>query len=207
MAHVGQQKAGPVPRHDARDFVLPDLPIANLLFGDRRLAWLWLPLRPYLGSSWLEFGLKKLAEPRWTQTGEYLRGFWEKAVQVLAPPARPPIVIDWYRDFIAFMLHGGHHAWFAKLIVFGELTIGIAPLLGAFTGMAVFFRFMNWNFVMAGTASSNGLPFAMATWLVLAWKMAGWIGLDRWLLPLLGTPWRAGRLFARPAARPAEETA
>jgi hypothetical protein len=35
---------------------------------------------------------------------------------------------------------------------------------------------MNWNFVMAGTASRNGLLFAIATWLVLAWKMAGGIG-------------------------------
>jgi thiosulfate dehydrogenase [quinone] large subunit len=24
---------------------------------------------------------------------------------------------------------------------------------------------------------------------MLAWKVAGWWGLDRWLLPLLGTPW------------------
>lgn len=56
---------------------------------------------------------------------------------------------------------------------------------------------MNWNFAMAGTASANGLMFAIATWLVLAWKNAGWIGLDRWLLPWLGTPWRPGRIFGR----------
>jgi len=29
--------------------------------------------------------------------------------------------------------------------------------------------------------------------LVLAWKTAGYIGLDRFLLPLLGTPWRANK--------------
>jgi len=195
-------------RAGSREFVLTDPPIAALLFGDRRLAWLWLPLRLYLGWSWLEVGLKKLADPRWTQTGEYLRGFWEKAVLVPSPPARPPIAVDWYRGFIAFMLEGGHHVWFAKLIVFGELAIGLALVLGAFTGVAAFFGgFMNWNFVMAGTASSNGLLFAIATWLVLAWKTAGWIGLDRWLLPLLGTPWRAGRLFGKPAPRSAEAPA
>ena len=65
-------------------------------------------------------------------------------------------------------------------------------------GLAAFFGgFMNWNFVMAGTASANGLMFAIATWLVLAGKNAGWIGLDRWLLPWLGTPWRPGRVFGR----------
>jgi len=26
--------------------------------------------------------------------------------------------------------------------------------------------------------------------LILAWKNAGYIGLDRYLLPLLGTPWK-----------------
>jgi thiosulfate dehydrogenase (quinone) large subunit len=35
----------------------------------------------------------------------------------------------------------------------------------------------------------------IATWLVLAWKTAGWIGFDRWILPALGTPWRPGFIF------------
>jgi thiosulfate dehydrogenase (quinone) large subunit len=26
--------------------------------------------------------------------------------------------------------------------------------------------------------------------LVLAWRNAGWVGLDRWLLRRLGTPWQ-----------------
>ena len=33
--------------------------------------------------------------------------------------------------------------------------------------------------------------------LLLAWRSAGYVGLDRWLLPLLGTPWQPGRLFQR----------
>jgi thiosulfate dehydrogenase (quinone) large subunit len=69
-------------------------------------------------------------------------------------------------------------------------------ILGAFTGLAAFFGgLMNWSFIMAGSASTNGLLFAIATWLVLAWRNAGWIGLDRWLLPAVGTPWKAGPLF------------
>jgi len=31
----------------------------------------------------------------------------------------------------------------------------------------------------------------------LAWKTAGWWGLDRWILPALGTPWRPGLIFRR----------
>jgi thiosulfate dehydrogenase [quinone] large subunit len=109
------------------------------------------------------------------------------------------ISFDWYRDFLEFMLATGAYTWFAKVIVFSELAIGIALILGAFTGIAAFGGgFLNWNFVMAGTASTNALLFAIATWLVLAWKTAGWIGLDRWLLPALGTPWRPGFLVRRP---------
>ena len=33
------------------------------------------------------------------------------------------------------------------------------------------------------------------TLLVLAWRNAGWIGLDRWLLPAVGTPWQPGGVF------------
>lgn len=56
---------------------------------------------------------------------------------------------------------------------------------------------MNWNFMMAGSASVNPMLFALSVLVILAWKTAGWWGLDRWLLPLLGTPWKPGRLFEK----------
>jgi thiosulfate dehydrogenase [quinone] large subunit len=33
--------------------------------------------------------------------------------------------------------------------------------------------------------------FALAIGLILGWKVAGYYGLDRYLLPMLGVPWRA----------------
>jgi thiosulfate dehydrogenase (quinone) large subunit len=176
--------------------VITDPPLARLLFSDTRLAWLWLPLRLWLGWSWLTSGWGKFQNPAWMDNGSALRGFWERAVVV---DPRPVIAYDWYRDFIQFMLNAEAYTWFAKVITLGEITIGIALILGAFVGVAAFFGgFLNWNFVMAGTASTNALLFAIATGLVLAWKTAGWIGLDRWLLQALGTPWRPGYLFLRP---------
>jgi len=35
--------------------------------------------------------------------------------------------------------------------------------------------------------------------LVLVWKTAGWWGLDRLVLPALGTPWSPGLIFKRRA--------
>jgi thiosulfate dehydrogenase [quinone] large subunit len=87
-------------------------------------------------------------------------------------------------------LDSGSYTWFAKLVVFGEIIIGTLLILGAFTGIAAFLGgFMNWNFIMAGTASTNGMLFLLAILLMLAWKVAGWYGLDRWLLPAIGVPW------------------
>jgi thiosulfate dehydrogenase [quinone] large subunit len=179
--------------------VLDDPPFLRALTSDTRFAWLWLPLRLYVGWTWLSSGWGKVQNPAWMDTGQALRGFWENAVRV---EPRPVIALDWYRGFLQSMLEAGAYTWFAKIIAVGELVIGIALILGAFTGLAAFSAgFLNWNFVMAGTASTNALLFAISTWLVLAWKTAGWIGLDRWLLPMLGTPWRPGRAFNRDTPR------
>jgi thiosulfate dehydrogenase [quinone] large subunit len=177
----------------SKALVLEDPPIARLLFGDTRLAWLWLPIRIYLGYTWLQSGWGKFQNPRWIESGEALRDFWVNGVKI---DPRPVIAVEWYRGFIQWMLDVEAYTWFAKIVVAGELLVGIALVLGAFTGVAAFTGgFLNWNFVMAGTASTNALLFAISTWLVLAWKTAGWIGLDRYLLSMLGTPWRPGGLF------------
>ena len=109
---------------------------------------------------------------------------------------KPVIAFDWYRSFIEFVVNSDAHIWLSKIIISDELAIALGLILGAFTGLAAFFGgLMNWSFIMAGSASTNGMLFAIATWLVLARRNAGWLGLDRWLLPLLGTPWKSGPLF------------
>jgi thiosulfate dehydrogenase (quinone) large subunit len=171
--------------------------IARLLFADTRFGWLWLPLRLYLGWMWLEAGWHKFVDPKWMSTGEALLSYWQRGLKMTPKPA---ISYDWYRSFIEFLINEEAHTWFSKVIIFGELLVAAGLILGAFVGIAAFFGgLMNWSFIMAGSASTNGMLFAIATWLVLAWRNAGWIGLDRWLLPLVGTPWKAGSLFHRPA--------
>lgn len=71
------------------------------------------------------------------------------------------------------------------------MLIGLGLIVGAFVGITAFFgALMNWNFIIAGAASTNGLLFTLAILLMLAWKVAGYIGLDYYLLPVLGTPWK-----------------
>ena len=183
---------------------ITDSPVARALFSSTRWAWLWLIVRIYVGYTWLTSGWGKLSNPAWVQSGEALKGFWSRAVAIPEAPTRPLIAFDWYRAFLQSLLDSGSYTWFAKLIVAGEILIGLALILGAFAGIAaVFGAFMNWNFMMAGTASINPVLFFLAVLVILAWKTAGWWGLDRWLLPLLGTPWQPGRLLGD-AALPAD---
>jgi len=49
---------------------------------------------------------------------------------------------------------------------------------------------LNFSFVFSGAAGVNPAFIIVGILLVLAWRNAGWIGLDRFLLPSLGTPWQ-----------------
>ncbi|HBY94347.1 MAG: DoxX family membrane protein [Ardenticatenaceae bacterium] len=176
-----------------------DPPLARFFFADTRSAWLWLLVRLYLGWQWVEAGLHKIGDPGWVAGGESLKGFWARAIAI-PENGRPTIAFDWYRDFIAWLLQTNSYTWFGKVIAYGEFLVGVGLIVGAFVGIAAFGgALMNWNFIMAGAASTNGLLFTLAILLMLAWKVAGYIGLDYYLLPLLGTPWK-GRSVPQPAA-------
>ena len=56
---------------------------------------------------------------------------------------------------------------------------------------------MNFNFMLAGSASTNPVLFVLAILIVLAWKVSGYYGLDYALLPALGVPWENRGLFGR----------
>jgi thiosulfate dehydrogenase [quinone] large subunit len=178
--------------------IVQDPPLAQTLFNDTRMSWLWLVLRVWLGYKWIDAALHKINEPAWVQTGDALKGFWTGAVAI-PETGRPAIAFDWYRSFLQYMLDVEAYTWFAKLVAYGELIIGIALILGLFTGIAAFFAgFMNWNFIMAGAASTNGMLFFVSVMLILAWKVAGHIGLDYFALPYLGTPWRTKQPVREP---------
>jgi thiosulfate dehydrogenase [quinone] large subunit len=169
--------------------IIQDPPFIKTLFSDPRTGWFWFVLRIWLGWQWISASSHKLGNPAWVSGGEALKGFWMGAVAV-PDSGRPAIAFDWYRSFIQALLDAQAYTWFAKLIAYGELMIGIALVLGAFTGIAAFFSgLMNWNFMMAGSASTNPILFVIAVGLILAWKVSGYIGLDYFLLRWVGTPW------------------
>jgi len=172
---------------------------ARFLFSNSRAGLFWLPVRLLVGFAWLDAGWHKLTGEGWMDGGSALRAYWERAAAI-PEGGRPPITYEWYRDFINFLLGGNHETWFAVLITFGEIAVGVGLVLGLLTGVAAFFgAFMNMSFLLAGSASTNPVLFTLAIGLMLAWKVAGYYGVDRYLLPLLGTPWHVGSIAGRPA--------
>jgi len=132
--------------------------------------------------------------------GGSLGAYWDRAATI-PEQGRPLVTYDWYRDFLQGLLNGGHETWFAPLVAWGELLVGVGLIVGALVGVAAFFgALMNMSFMLAGSASTNPILFTLAIALMLAWKVAGYIGVDRVLLPRLGASWSPGTIFQRPAA-------
>ncbi len=186
-----------------RHSVIADPPLAKFLFSDTRMAVVWLIVRVYVGYAWLDAGWHKIldtgAKTNYIIDGAGVLAFWQRIAAIPAAPAKPAITYDWYRGFIQFLIDSHTEVFMGKVIAFGETAVGVGLILGAFVGIAaVGGAFMNLNYILAGTASTNPVLLLLGFLLVLAWKTAGYIGLDRFLLPLLGTPWKAPKPVSAP---------
>jgi thiosulfate dehydrogenase [quinone] large subunit len=167
------------------------------LFSNTRAGLFWLPIRIFVGFSWLGAGLHKLfpagkaVGAGWLDGGASLQGYWTNAVTVPAG-GHAPITFVWYSDFLNVLIQNHAASWFAYVIVFGEIAVGVGLLVGGLVGIAAFFgALMNMSFLLAGSASVNPVLFTLAIGLILAWRVAGYYGLDRYILPKVGVPWKA----------------
>ncbi len=170
------------------------------LFSNTTAGWFWLPIRIFLGFEWLTAGWEKATGGGWLDGGSSLLGYWQRAVAIPQSPARPPISFEWYRGVLDYLIGIHAESWFAWIVTFGEIAVGLGVLLGALTGIAAFFgATMNMSYMLAGSASSNPILFAASIGLIMGWRVAGYYGLDRYLLPRLGVPWTSQSAEPRPA--------
>ena len=174
---------------------ISDPRVAHFLFSDARSAPVWLLIRIYVGYEWLSAGFAKMTEKGWMDGGSALQGSWKSSI-VVPQTGSPKIRYDWYREFISYMLNHQWYTWFGKLVAVGEFLVGLGLIVGCLVGFAAFFgALMNFNFMLLGSASTNPVMFGLAVALILAWKVAGYWGIDRVLLPMLGAPWSPGKAF------------
>jgi thiosulfate dehydrogenase [quinone] large subunit len=185
---------------------IPEPPIAKFLFADTRfMPLIWLIVRLYVGYQWLTAGLEKLTGHdysigptfgeavkggAWVFTnhdGAAIKGFVMGALAQVGGPH--PAVQGWYANFLQGVVLP-NAAVFSYVVTFGEVLVALGLIFGVLTGIAAFFGvFMNLNFLLAGAVSINPVIGTLAIFLILAWRIAGYYGVDRYLLPLLGTPW------------------
>lgn len=173
----------------------PDPAMVKFFFATERSAPMWFVLRMYVGAQWLLAGYEKAVAPGgvWWN-GASLHGF---AVGALAKATGAhPAVQGFYAWFLQHMVLPYAGAW-GVAITLGECAVGLGILLGILTGVAAFFGVvMNLNYLLAGTVSINPVLGVFGLFLLLSWKVCGYVGLDRVLLPALGVPGgKRGTLF------------
>src|SRR6202165_1473009 len=180
--------------------LIQDPPIARFFFQSTVAAWLWLAVRLYVGYDFIVAGWHKFTTPAWMDgSGTGILGFWKGALGT-TPAGAPVITFDWYRGFLQYLMDTNSAGWFSYVIVFGDLAVGIGLIVGAFVGLAATGGLlMNMAFLLAGTTSTNPVLAILGVLLSLAWKNAGYTGLDYFLLPMLGTPWKQKALAPKAA--------
>jgi thiosulfate dehydrogenase (quinone) large subunit len=166
----------------------------HFFFTSKTSAPLWFVVRLYVGYEWLVAGVDKVLNPAWfgNGAGAPIKGFVAGALQKTAEFCKPgvachPDVQGWYASFLESAVLPYPVSW-ANAIAVGEVLVGIGLIVGAVVGVAAFFGvLMNLNFMLAGTVSVNPILFTLSIFLILAWRVAGYWGADRYLLPHLRT--------------------
>jgi thiosulfate dehydrogenase (quinone) large subunit len=159
-------------------------------FAGTTAAWIWLVVRLYMASVFIPAGWGKVTSGAWLfGDGAPVQGMVSGAIASEGTPG-------WYVWFLENVVQP-NAGLFATLVALGELPAGLGLLVGLLTGIAAFGGvFMNANFVLAGALGANPALIILGSLLTLAWRNAGWIGLDRWFLP-----WVHERFVARDERR------
>lgn len=171
----------------------PEPSISRFFLGSGGSAGIWFVVRMYVGTEWLLAGWEKAASPAWGTSGIAMRGFVKGALA--RATGAHPAVEGWYAGFLRDVVLPYVHAW-SFAITWGEVAVGVGLLFGALTGIAAGFGvLMNFDYLLAGSVSVNPVLGMLGLFLVIAWRVSGRIGLDFYLLPALGLPWKPGVLF------------
>ncbi|MGV3465370.1 MAG: DoxX family membrane protein [Heyndrickxia sp.] len=159
-----------------------------------KMAIVWTVLRIWLGLQWIEAATEKLTH------GFNAMGFLQGALA--NAKGDHPAVQGWYANFLQHFAIPNVEL-FNHLIPIGELLVGIGLILGIATIPALIAgAFMNLNFMLAGTTSTNPILYTIAILLMAAGTAGYYYGIDRILLPKLKN-WLKGRKINRQHHAPA----
>jgi thiosulfate dehydrogenase (quinone) large subunit len=174
----------------------PEPAFAKFFQASAGSAPMWFVVRMVVGAEWLLAGWEKIQSPAWGTSGKAMGGFVAGALAKTSGSS--PAVQGWYAWFLQHIVQS-NVGLFSFLVTYGEFAVGLGILLGVLTGIAAGFGvLMNLNYLLAGTVSINPILGVFGLFLILSWRVCGWIGGDRLLLPTLGLPWQRGSWFRVP---------
>jgi len=196
--HYSQERSA--LKVDAATEQFPEPAISKFFLASEGSAAVWFVVRMNVGAQWLLAGWEKITSPAWGISGKALTGF---ATGALAKASGAnPSVQGWYAWFLQHLVLP-NAGLFSFVITWGEFAVGLGVLLGILTGIAAGFGvLMNLDYLLAGTVSINPVLGMFGLFLCFSWRVCGWIGVDRWMLPILGLPWKPGTGFRPQAATP-----
>jgi thiosulfate dehydrogenase (quinone) large subunit len=190
---------GPPPEAPAGN-----LRIADWLYRSKITSVLWLVARLWLGYGWLNAGYQKLwgsEKAAFWNGGAGVKGFATAGVAG-SKAGTGGASYGWFAAF----LHGfviPNASWIAKLVTISELLIGAALILGLLTGAAAAAGLvLNIVYMFSGSSGVNPAYAIVSVFLILAWRNAGYIGLDRFVLPMLHNRFHPGPRMVPPVASP-----
>ena len=180
-----------------------NLHFPDWLYRSQAASVLWLVVRVWLGYEWLNAGYQKIwgseRSAFWFGGGAGVKGFAAAGVAG-STAGKGGASYGWWAGFLHdFVIPNA--SWIGRGISLAELAIGIGLILGLLTGAAALAGLtLNIVYMLSGSAGVNPVYALLAVLLVLAWRNAGWIGLDRFVLD---RAWRqqhfaTKRLFRRP---------
>jgi len=155
------------------------------LYRSHAASLLWLVVRLWLGYEWLNAGYQKIwgseRSAFWFGNGLGVKGFATAGVAGSAS-GKGGASYGWWAGFLHnFVIPNA--SWIGKFVSVAELLIGAALILGLLTGAAALAGLsLNVIYMFSGSAGVNPAFAILALLLVLAWRNAGWIGLDRFVL-------------------------
>jgi thiosulfate dehydrogenase (quinone) large subunit len=162
-----------------------NLRLADWVFRSNKASFIWLVVRLWLGYQWLNAGYQKIwgAERSafWFGSGAGVKGFATAGIAGSAA-GKGGASYGWWAAFLHnFVVPNA--SWIAKLVSLAELLVGVALILGLFTGIAAGIGLiLNLTYMFSGSAGVNPMFALLGILLVLAWRNSGWIGLDRFVL-------------------------
>jgi len=171
-----------------------NLRISDWLYRSRETSFLWLMVRVWLGYQWMNAGYQKIWGSEravfWFGGGAGVKGFASAGVAG-STAGTGGASYGWWAAFLHnFVVPNA--SLIAKFISIGEILVGAALILGLITGAAAFAGLLlNLTYMFTGSAGVNPMFMILEVVLILAWRNAGLIGLDRFVF---GDPWTSHRL-------------